>query len=269
MTASSPSSSSSSPSRSLATSTNSDDVYFRQSLRQTYLRPKQTNFHSYLPRRIARSYAYAHRPLTRHLEFLRPSPHTSSLLKGNSSLSYSYASPFHTSANAKNPEGKEHSHESSSGTQSDSTKKAAGLMDRLKELTRKYGWATVAVYFLLSAVDFGLCFFVINLIGAEHVRHAQDYILDMLVYGSHRDAEEQVTIGSGEADKDVPQKGNGILGFLKGWREKHKIEDVENKGGSGTSSIWATAVLAYTIHKTLLLPVRIGATAAATPAIVK
>lgn len=135
-------------------------------------------------------------------------------------------------------------------------------MGKLKELTRKYGWATVVVYLLFSAVDFGAVFFLINLVGAEHVRKGQDYVLDALVYGSTK--RQDVLAQAGE------DKGNGVLGFLKSWREKHKVEDAENKKSSGgNSSLWATAVLAYGIHKTLLLPVRLGLTAATTPAIVK
>jgi hypothetical protein len=137
-------------------------------------------------------------------------------------------------------------------------------MGKLKELTRKYGWATVVVYFLFSAVDFGACFFLINLVGAEHVRKGQDYVLDALVYGTTK--REDVLSQAHE------HSGHGVLGFLKTWRQKHQLEDAENESNnrkSGSSSLWATAVLAYGIHKTLLLPVRLGLTAAATPAIVK
>lgn len=141
-------------------------------------------------------------------------------------------------------------------------------MGRLKELTKKYGWATIVVYTLFSLLDFSLVFFAINLIGAEHVRRVQDVVLDTLVYG--RQGSRTVS-----ADDGTPE-GNGVLGFLKDWREKHKQKDREHaldadgkSGNGGNSSLWATAVLAYTIHKTLLLPVRLGATAATTPAIVK
>ena len=40
----------------------------------------------------------------------------------------------------------------------------------------------------------------------------------------------------------------------------------ENKpGGAGREGLWAMAVLAYTIHKTVFLPFRVGVTAAVTP----
>ena len=128
---------------------------------------------------------------------------------------------------------------------------------------RKYGWATVVVYLLFSIVDFGIAFFAINLIGAEHVRRGQDYVLDTLVYGTKRN-NELVKQGTAEAD--------GVLSFLKDWLDRHKAKEKEHEKESkkgGSSGMAATAVLAYTIHKTLFLPLRLGATAAATPAIVK
>lgn len=171
---------------------------------------------------------------------------------------------------------------SSSSTKADKT-----IKGKLKTLMKKYGWAAVVVYLLFSALDFGLTFFVINLIGAEHVRRATDYVLDFLVYGrsasnvsnqpgrrgSSSDSDSSSSTGPDpdtSTDTDARGQATGILSFLKDWREKHKKEDAESAAEAGPSgNIWATAVLAYTIHKTLLLPVRLAGTAAATPAIVK
>lgn len=209
-----------------------------------------------MTRRIAR--LYSRRPLLRQLENLRFS----------SSSPASYSRPFFTSSfrtystNTGGNGGNSSSSSSSSTSSSAESEAKPGLMGKLKDLTRKYGWATVVVYLLFSALDFGAVFFLINLVGAEHVRKGQDYVLDALVYGSTK--KEDLLSQAGEA------KGDGVLGFLKSWREKHKVEDAENKKSSGgNSSLWATAVLAYGIHKTLLLPLRLGLTAATTPAIVK
>lgn len=151
----------------------------------------------------------------------------------------------------------------SSSATADAEPEDTSMKGRLKSLMKKYGWATVAVYLLFSVVDFSLVFFAINLLGADHVRKGQDYVLDALVYG---------TEGSRKIGDDGTVEARGLLSFLKDWREKHKQVDKENakdakKGGSG--SLWATAALAYTIHKIPMLPVRLAATAAATPAIVK
>lgn len=142
------------------------------------------------------------------------------------------------------------------------------LTGRLKTLMRKYGWAAVAVYIFFSFVDFGLVFFAINLIGAEYVQRGEDYVLDTLIYG------RQI---HGPPTDDLEEEkrrheGNGVLGFLRDWREKKKQSHLEQaheakRGGNG--GLWAMAVLAYGIHKTALLPFRLGATAAATPAIVR
>lgn len=138
---------------------------------------------------------------------------------------------------------------------------------------KKYGWATVAIYLLFSVVDFGLVYLAITLIGAEHVRKGQDYVLDYLVYGRQLGAPSTGSTGT-RVDEGAPEDpdAQGVLSFLKEWREKHKAEErqaAKESKKSGSSGVWATAALAYAIHKTLLLPFRIGATAAATPAIVK
>ncbi|CAD6576006.1 MAG: hypothetical protein CYPHOPRED_005847 [Cyphobasidiales sp. Tagirdzhanova-0007] len=177
----------------------------------------------------------------------------------------------------KTPFPRFYSSSSSSSSDPDSHSDSS-LTGRLKTLTRRYGWATVAVYLLFSALDFSLVFFAINLVGADHVRQGQDYVLDTLVYGRPpsrtpaaptTDNDHGHNHGHGQPEL----AGNGILGFLKDWREKHKLQQKEHAKDANRKpeggGMWATAVLAYTIHKTLLLPLRIGATAAATPAIVK
>ena len=46
---------------------------------------------------------------------------------------------------------------------------ARTLSNRLKDLSRKYGWAAVGVYFGLSILDFPLCFMAVRLVGAERI----------------------------------------------------------------------------------------------------
>lgn len=143
------------------------------------------------------------------------------------------------------------------------------LTGKLKSLIRNYGWAAIVVYILFSFLDFGIIFFLINLIGADYVQRGVDYLLDALIYGFHV---HDAAPGS-EEEARYRQESNGMLSFLKSWREKHKATQAEHaqdaEKRSGAQSLWATAALAYGIHKTLLLPVRLGATAAATPAIVR
>lgn len=232
-------------------------------LQQT-LRSKQVMQN--LRRRTPRSSALATLVQSRQFGRLRMSstreawlgqPASSNLRSTSSALPSRY---FSSSRSARDQASTSQSATSSGDAEIDNDPSVKG---KFKTLMRKYGWATVVVYLLFSVVDFGIAFFAINLVGAEHVRRGQDYVLDTLVYGTKRD-NELVKQGTAEA--------NGVLSFLKDWLDRHKEKEREQakeskKGGS--SGMAATAVLAYTIHKTLFLPLRLGATAAATPAIVR
>jgi hypothetical protein len=107
---------------------------------------------------------------------------------------------------------------------------------------KKYGWYAVGVYFVVSVADFAIAFAGINLLGADYVSSvaasAKAWVLG-LVYSRP----------------------------LEPGREE--MEDVSgNVTRHGQEGLYAMLVLAYTVHKTLFLPVRIGFTAAYTPRIV-
>lgn len=40
---------------------------------------------------------------------------------------------------------------------------------RMKKLTREYGWSALGVYFLLTAVDLPICYWLVGLMGVERV----------------------------------------------------------------------------------------------------
>lgn len=126
-------------------------------------------------------------------------------------------------------------HTSQSSTQSespdsDSPPPKASFRERLKFLTRRYGWWALAVYLAASTVDLSLIFLAIHLLGADHIQSLESSL--------------RKSIGLEErTDNANPPRGS--------------------------STIWTEAVLAYTIHKTLLLPVRVAFTAAVTPSFVK
>lgn len=119
----------------------------------------------------------------------------------------------------------------------------AGLFGRLRQLTKLYGSAALVIYGILGTLDFGLSFLTIYLVGAEHVRTAEDWLL------------EQLNWKRAHTSQSPPTTTNMPI-------EPSKIHDDNNM-------LWTTAVVAYTIHKTILLPVRIGLTAWITPPIVR
>lgn len=119
----------------------------------------------------------------------------------------------------------------------------ASLSQRLKHLIKTYGWYALGVYIVLSTADFAVAFAGINLIGADHVSRftaaAKDYIAGLI-------------------HSRPPEPG----------REEMDAMSSHSNGG-GQEGLYAMLVLAYTVHKTLFLPVRVGLTAALTPRLVR
>ncbi|KAI0000459.1 hypothetical protein BJV77DRAFT_1058061 [Russula vinacea] len=118
----------------------------------------------------------------------------------------------------------------------------SSLSQRLKTLIKTYGWYAAGVYFAISVIDFAVAFAGINLLGADYVSSvaasAKAWVFS-LVYTR------------------PPEPG------------REEIEDVSrNVTEGGQEGLYAMLVLAYTVHKTLFLPIRIGGTAAFTPRIV-
>jgi len=110
---------------------------------------------------------------------------------------------------------------------------------RLKHLFKSYGWYALGVYIVLSVLDFGVAFGLINIIGAEYVERlsssAKEFALGML-------RTKPPEPGLDELDPAPPNAGH--------------------------EGIYAMLLLAYTVHKTLFLPVRVGLTAGLTPPLV-
>lgn len=121
--------------------------------------------------------------------------------------------------------------------------KSASLSQRLKHLIKSYGWYALGVYFLIGIVDFGIAFAAINLLGAEHVS---------------RFVTSVKTAVAGVLHSKPPEPGKDEMESAAG-----------HTGEGGNEGLYAMLVLAYTIHKTLFVPVRVGLTAAYTPKLVK
>jgi N-terminal acetyltransferase 2 len=116
------------------------------------------------------------------------------------------------------------------------------LSQRLKVLVKSYGWYAIGVYIILSALDFGVAFAGINLLGAEQVSRIVASVKDSVSQLVHSRPLEP-----GREDMDDASKA---------------------VGAGGQEGLYAMLVLAYTIHKTVFLPVRVGLTAACTPKLV-
>ncbi|THU95355.1 hypothetical protein K435DRAFT_130314 [Dendrothele bispora CBS 962.96] len=129
----------------------------------------------------------------------------------------------------------------SSGTSTNPPPENVTVTQRLKHLIKSYGWYALGVYIVLSVTDFGVAFAGINLIGAEQV--------------SQIAASVKNTVSSIIHSKP-PEPG------------RDEMDPSNGSGAGGNEGLYAMLVLAYTIHKTLFLPVRVGLTAALTPKLV-
>ncbi|CEP19345.1 hypothetical protein [Parasitella parasitica] len=126
--------------------------------------------------------------------------------------------------------------------------KAEPKASKLKELTKKYGAVGIIVYLGVGCVDLGITLGTIQLVGLDKVKALEKGVLDVVYntgekFGIKR--KEKVLVASEENEVKVDADIND------------------------TPSFASVLILAYGIHKTLLLPVRIGITAAITPAIVR
>ncbi|KAG1121882.1 hypothetical protein G6F42_012001 [Rhizopus arrhizus] len=107
-------------------------------------------------------------------------------------------------------------------------------VSRTKQFMKKYGYVGIGVYLALGTVDLATTMAVISVKGANRVKEAEDY----------------------------------MIGKAKGWigMEHTPLEQSQVHEKPSLTSIF---VIAYGIHKTVLLPFRLSLTAAITPAVAR
>ncbi|EXJ82030.1 hypothetical protein A1O1_08098 [Capronia coronata CBS 617.96] len=175
----------------------------------------------------------------------------------------------------------------SSNTTGAGTEEKLSLSQRLKKLSREYGWSALGVYLLLTALDFPFCFLAVRLLGTDRIGHwehvAVSYIKGVLKWPvSNQQAEEEIKSATEElqrAEKVGVEQGASKRILEEESREVSKEEDEDGvsdhgykeaeKANSGANaSIWTQLALAYAIHKSFIF-VRVPLTAAITPKVVK
>ncbi|EUC44961.1 hypothetical protein COCMIDRAFT_5811 [Bipolaris oryzae ATCC 44560] len=138
---------------------------------------------------------------------------------------------------------------------------ASSLSQRLKKLSREYGWTALAVYLGLSLLDFPLCFLAVRLLGTDRIGHYEHVLKDALwsvvrlafPNAGRKPAEAGADEGVAEAtDRD---------GYVEAGR-------AAGHNGGADASIWTQLGLAYLVHKSLIF-FRVPLTAAVLPKVVK
>lgn len=137
------------------------------------------------------------------------------------------------------------------------------LSQRLKKLSREYGWTAVGIYLTMSVLDFPLCFLLVRVVGTDRIAYVEEIVVD-------------------NAKKVIPQR---IQDFFHEYRNSYKKAKEERTGqaeemvmGHGVAeaeaankqgaSLATQLALAYAIHKSFIF-IRVPLTAAVTPKIVK
>ncbi|RAL05694.1 peptide alpha-N-acetyltransferase Nat2 [Aspergillus ibericus CBS 121593] len=136
-----------------------------------------------------------------------------------------------------------------------SEQQPGSLSQRLRTLSKEYGWSALWVYLILSAVDFPICFAVVRLAGVERIGHYEHVISESVkgVISKVWPASEDANPGSEGSD---------------GQAEGKSTEAAQEQANAGEASLWTQLALAYAVHKSLIF-IRVPLTAAITPNVVK
>ncbi|KAE9968337.1 hypothetical protein BLS_005906 [Venturia inaequalis] len=131
---------------------------------------------------------------------------------------------------------------------------ALSLSQRLKKLSREYGWSALGVYLALSALDFPFCFLAVRMLGTDRIGRWEHNIVEAFW--------KVVRIPFPDLGKKELEAGAGET-----WGTSDvKQAEVDNAGVD--ASLWTQLALAYAIHKSFIF-IRVPLTAAILPKVVK
>jgi hypothetical protein len=141
------------------------------------------------------------------------------------------------------------------------------LSQRLRKLTREYGWSAVGVYFMLSALDFPFCYLLVRYLGTDRIGEWEHIVVSNVqkvipesVKKSWHDWRESVK--QAELNMTGKEKINDGV-EMAGWG----VEEAE-ANNKRDASLATQLALAYAIHKSFIF-IRVPITAAITPRVVK
>lgn len=120
---------------------------------------------------------------------------------------------------------------STTTTNNTSAKENNTLSQRLRTLSREYGWAALGVYLGLSALDFPLCFVAVRLLGVERIGHWEH-----VVVSSVKDVVKSVWPQAGSGESEAVREDGALVG----------AEEEGNKGEASMSLIHYSVVSFWT-----------------------
>lgn len=170
------------------------------------------------------------------------------------------------------------------------------LSQRLKKLSREYGWAALGVYLGLTALDLPFCFLAVRMIGPDVVGHWEheivSWVKDFIKWPVSEAGGDEAQASVEHAVEKVAKPVEEVTGEDQRILEEdeayvvadHGYKDAEQANSGANASeyhadldmtiyqhstgLWTQLALAYALHKTFIF-VRVPVTAAITPKIVK
>ncbi|KAF2872523.1 hypothetical protein BDV95DRAFT_491528 [Massariosphaeria phaeospora] len=142
---------------------------------------------------------------------------------------------------------------------------APSLSQRLKKLSREYGWTALGVYMALTALDFPFCFLAVRMLGTDRIGHYEHVIVEgfwnlVRLVAPNAGPKPEVAPIADDIAADTAREGGA------GWSGEVELADAKNSGAE--ASIWTQLALAYAVHKVFIF-VRVPLTAALLPKVVK
>ncbi|KAM0333085.1 hypothetical protein ACHAQA_001743 [Verticillium albo-atrum] len=149
----------------------------------------------------------------------------------------------------------------------EAAEKPLSLSQRLKKLSKEYGWSAVGVYFALSVLDFPFCFLLVRIVGTDRIGQLEHWVVSNVQkvipdsvqtrwhdYRAALKGAEKEKLGTDVVSESVEMAGWGVAEA----EERNRAE----------ASLGTQLALAYAIHKSFIF-LRVPLTAAVTPKIVK
>ncbi|KAL1900968.1 DUF1279 superfamily [Sporothrix stenoceras] len=202
---------------------------------------------------------------------------------------------FHSSRARRSQEGKGGAGEAGKSGEGTIAPDKLTLSQRIKKLSKEYGWTAVGVYFGLSLLDFPFCFLLVRTLGTDRIAAAEEYVVDHVKtvipesvkerWRKYRAALKEAKKESGVAGvkgaiveaatskdgADGPVNADGAAageqaaqeGVQDGWG----VKEAERRN-KHEASLATQLALAYAIHKSFIF-VRVPLAAAVTPKVVK
>ncbi|ORY10421.1 hypothetical protein BCR34DRAFT_602136 [Clohesyomyces aquaticus] len=199
-------------------------------------------------------YRFPRKQLHHTFSSRRQQPRQTSLLHPNAPSLPRFQTPLHryTSTTSK-PKPKPIPKPIPSPSSPTLTPAPQSLSQRLRALSREYGYSALGVYVALLVLDFPFCWLAVQWLGVEMVKGWEAVVLRGV-----RKVLGALGLGEGWFGEGEVHGGEGSEGEDK---------DVDHEG-SGGATIWTQLALAFLIHKSFIF-MRVPLTAALTPKVVR